>query len=143
MIEAVVVDASFAVKWGIPESSSDEALTLAESWGEEGVRVLAPCLILAEVTNAVYKRVVRGEVELETALSALDVILGFGIELEERAGFPARAVELACEFGLKTTYDCHYLAVAEYHDCELWTADRRFYNSVKAGTSRVRCVSEA
>lgn len=139
----VVVHASLAAMWVVPERYSAAALGLAERWARDGTRILAPCLLLAELTNALYKRVLRREMELATALAALDVALGFSVELCEEPGTPARAIELAHELGQPTTYDCHYLALAERYECELWTGDRRFFNTVAKSVSRVRWVGSA
>ena len=136
----VVVDASLAAMWVIPEPNSEAALDRAARWAVEGTRILAPCLLLAELTNALYKRIVRRELDLETALTGLDVALAFPIELREEPEMPARAIELAYRLGRPTTYDCHYLALAEHEDCELWTGDRRFFNAVRRSTPRVRWV---
>lgn len=34
----------------------------------------------------------------------------------------------------------HYLALAEALDCELWTADERFYRAASSGHTRVRWI---
>lgn len=131
MSETVVVDASLAAMWAVPERYSEQALTLADRWARTGTHLLAPCLLLAEVTNVLYKRVLRGEMDLGTAQAALVVILGFTIEIREEPGLQARAMALAYRLRQPTTYDCQYLALAEHHRCELWTGDQRFYNAVK------------
>lgn len=131
MSERVVIDASLAAMWAIPEPFSQQAFTLAGQWARAGTRLLAPCLLLAELTNALYKRIVRGEFDLDTAQAALKVILGFAIQIREEPGLPARAIALAHQLRQPTTYDCYYLALAEHHRCELWTGDQRFYNAVK------------
>lgn len=138
--ETVVVDASLAAMWALPEPHSIRALTLAEHWGRDEVRLLAPCLLVAEVTNALYKRVLRKEVDLSTAEAALGVIFAFHVELREEPGLPARALSLARRLQRPTTYDCHYLALAERYDCALWTGDRRFYNAVHRAEPRVRWI---
>jgi len=60
----VVVDASLAAMWVIPEAHSAKALLLAERWAMEKRRVFAPCLLLPEVKNVLYKRVTRKEITL-------------------------------------------------------------------------------
>ncbi len=127
----VVIDASLAAMWAVPERYSEQALTLAERWSQAGSRLLAPCLLLAEVTNALYKRMVRREMDLHAALGALRVILEFPIEIREEPGLQERAMALALELRQPTTYDCHYLALAEHHQCELWTGDQRFQRAAK------------
>lgn len=138
--DAVVVDASLATMWAVPEPHSATALALAEQWGRDNVRLLAPCLLVAEVTNALHKRVRRGELNASTAEAALEVILAFGIDLREEPLLAIRALSLARHLRQPTTYDCHYLALAERYDCILWTGDRRFYNAVHRIEPRVRWV---
>jgi predicted nucleic acid-binding protein len=141
--KVVVVDASLAATWAMPERYSQHALRLAERWARRGTRLLAPCLLLPEVTNALYKRIVRGEVDLDTAQAALAIVLGFGIEIREEPGLQSQAMTLAQQLRRPSTYDCQYLALAEYHGCEFWTGDQRFYNAVKRTFPRVKWIGIA
>lgn len=131
MSQIVVVDASLAATWAVPERFSERALALADRWARAGTRLLAPCLLLPEVTNALYKGVLRGESDIRTAQAGLRIILGFAIDILEGPGLQARAMALAHQLGRPTTYDCQYLALAEHYHCELWTADERFYNAAR------------
>jgi predicted nucleic acid-binding protein len=125
----VVIDASLAAMWGIPESFTDSALSLARQWAREKIQPIAPSLILPEITNAFYKRVTRREIDLSAAIGALHIVLDFGIEIREEPGLHAWAMELAHKLKRPNTYDCHYLALSEIHHCPLWTGDERFYNA--------------
>jgi predicted nucleic acid-binding protein len=138
----IVIDASLATMWAVPEIHSQKALSLAGRWAQEGTRLLAPCLMLAEACNALYKRIVRGEMTLTTAQAALDVILGFAFEIHETPGLQTRAMELACELKRPTTYDCQYLALAEHHGCDLWTGDQRLVNAVKRRFRWVKWIGD-
>ena len=142
MERIAVIDASLAVMWAVPENYSARALLLAETWSKEEARLLAPCLLLTEVTNALYKRILRKEMDLPLALEALEVILAFGIEIHEEAGLHALSLELSLQLGQPATYDAHYLALALKHDCPLWTGDRRFYNAAKKIFPQVHWVGE-
>lgn len=136
----VVIDASLAAMWALPEPYSERALALAGRWARAKTRLVAPCLLLAEVTNALYRRVVRKEVPLSTAKAALEVILRFGIEIREEPGLQARAMELAHDLKQPHTYDCQYLALAERYRCDLWTGDHRFSDAVERAVPRVKWV---
>lgn len=46
MTNAVVIDASFAAKWGVPEVFTPQALALAGRWARDNTVLIAPCLIL-------------------------------------------------------------------------------------------------
>ena len=140
MSTMVVIDASLAAMWAVPEAYSNQALVLANQWAQEHTHLIAPCLMLTEVTNAFYKRVARREMELDTAIAALHVVLEFDIEIREEPGLHSRAMELSHQLKRPTTYDCHYLALAEIHNCELWTGDERFYNSTKEIMHQVKWI---
>jgi predicted nucleic acid-binding protein len=86
------------------------------------------------------RRIRRGELSEDTARAALETIAAFDVELREEPGAPARALTLASSHSVPSTYDCYYLALAESHDCEFWTADERFFNAVRAREERVRWV---
>jgi predicted nucleic acid-binding protein len=141
-VAEVVVDASFATMWAIPEPHSARALELAETWATAATGLLAPCLLVAEVTNALYKRVVRRELTLIEARSALDVVLGFSIEIREEPGLAHRAIEWASRLRQPAAYDMQYLALAELHRCECWTADQRFFRAARMEAPWVRWVGE-
>jgi predicted nucleic acid-binding protein len=136
----VVVDASLAAAWVLPEAQSEAALGCAERWLAAGTTLHAPGLFVAELTNALHQRIRRGELSEDTARAALETIAAFDVELREEPGAPARALTLASSHSVPSTYDCYYLALAESHDCEFWTADERFFNAVRAREERVRWV---
>jgi len=142
MSDTVVIDASLAAMWVVPEAYSDQALALADEWAKAPTRLLAPCLVLAEVANALYRRAARQEVTLSTAQTALGVFLQFGIEVREEPGLQAQAMELAHQLKLPTVYDCQYLALAERHQCDLWTGDHQFYNAANQAFPRVKWIGE-
>ena len=142
MNNVAVIDASLATMWGVPEFHTKRALALADRWAKEGVQPIAPCLILAEVTNAFYRRVVRKEMAISAALEALDVVLAFGIEIREEPGLQTLAMKLSHQLKRPTTYDCQYLALAQIHACSLWTGDERFYNSVNRAFPHVQWIGK-
>ena len=139
----VVVDASLAVKWLVPEVHSDKAYTLARSWAAEGTQPIAPYLMPVEVANALHRRVVRREVTVAAATGLLESLLASGIELREPARLHSRALELADRLGQNAAYDAHYLALAEILNCELWTADERFYRAASSTFKFVKWLAES
>jgi predicted nucleic acid-binding protein len=136
----VVVDASLAVKWLLPEVHSDRAYALARSWASQGVQPVAPYLMPVEVANALHRRVLRKELAPGAAMRLVEGLLASGIELREPPRLHSRALELAEQLGQDAVYDAHYLALAELLNCELWTADERFYRAVGGRNGRVRWI---
>ncbi len=138
----VVVDASLALKWLIEEEYSSEATELRRAWNAERTRIVAPSLLPYELTNALHRRVVRSQVALEHATSLLRLFLAMDIAYHDSPGLHGRALQVAGLLRQGASYDAHYLALAEEMDCELWTADRRFYQAVVPGARNVRWIGE-
>jgi len=124
----VVVDASVALKWFVREELSDEAFRLLHS-GEE---LVAPELIVVEVTNIAWKKLVRNQISSGQAATIATGIGQSDIRLLPSATFNERALEMA-ETLNHPVYDCLYLACAESSDAAVITADQRFYRAATNG----------
>jgi predicted nucleic acid-binding protein len=144
MSNVVIVDASIAIKWTLNESDSSAALALLAHWNDEEIEVLAPALLAYEVTNALYRRVRKGEIPFEDARRGLTEIIFKVVEFDfpEDPDFNIHAMELGQQCGLPAAYDSHYLALAEREGCELWTADLRMWNSVNGKLDWLRRLGD-
>jgi predicted nucleic acid-binding protein len=131
----MVIDASVAFKWLVEEDDSSMAIALLSQDA-----LSAPQLILAEVGNALWKRIVRGEMgDSEGAVADIGRLPEMVALMNDSALAP-RALELACELG-HAIYDCFYLAAAEHQGDVLVTADRRLLRKT-AGTQYARFVRD-
>jgi predicted nucleic acid-binding protein len=122
----LVVDASVAVKWVLPEPDSEKAATL-RARNEE---LIAPSLVHAEIGSALWRATLRGDMSIAEARTLLRLATAHFrrmIPLEELA---ERAIELAAQLR-HPIYDCFYLALAEHERCALVTFDRRLVAAAK------------
>ena len=142
MAGLVVVDASLAFKWLVKEDYSHEAIALARSWDEAEVTPAAPYLMPVEVANALLRRVVRRELNVDTATRLIEILLASGIELSETSHLHQLALELAGRLRQEAVYDAHYLALSETLHCDLWTADERFYRAASPTYVNVHWIGE-
>ena len=142
MNQFVVVDANVAFKWIVDEDDSDKADSLALDWHNRSVQISAPYFMPVEVTNILHQCVKRSELDVAEASILIERMLASGIELHHSTEIHKRALEMASELGVGAVYDCHYLALAEYLDCEMWTADERFHRTASAVSGRIRILSE-
>ena len=117
MISLVVV-ASIATKWLLPEDDSRLAQPL------RAVRLFAPDLLIAECTNALWRRVTMGDLAPTLARDGISRLAAVGVELIATLDDADRALELSLILG-HPAYDCFYLALAERLDVRLVTADKR------------------
>lgn len=121
----IVLDASVAVKWYVPEQHSDEADALLESPDQ----LLAPELIRIEVTSALVRKARVGHLP-PTRVRELLVLWakawtnGTLLLASDEVDLPA-ATELALDLA-HPLQDCVYLALAMRLNAPLITADRRF-----------------
>ncbi len=137
---SLVVDASVAIKWFVEEDLSEEAEAIL-GYGEP---LFAPDLLLAEIGNVLWKKVIRGEVAPDQAHESAAKIEGGIPVLYSIRLLNARALQIALALG-HPVYDCLYIACAEMADGVVVTADERLVR-VAAGTEfapLVRRLTEA
>jgi predicted nucleic acid-binding protein len=127
-VTRVVVDASIAVKWFVPEELSAAARRLLAAEYE----LLAPDLLWAELGNALWKKHRRRELDQRTAGRLLRDFSRVPIEFHRTIRWAGAALELAMRHGV-TVYDALYLALAAGHGCRVLTADRRLREACRDG----------
>jgi len=138
----VCVDASIVVKLAIPEADRPLALALWQQWLEADVEVVAPYLLSFELTSCIWQKTKRHEISQEEARTVIGKLQALGIRLLHPPGLPMSAFDLAARFRLPSTYDAHYLALAEMLQAEFWTADERLYNSVRTDFTPIHWLGE-
>jgi predicted nucleic acid-binding protein len=121
-----VIDATVAIKWFVAEEDSKAASKLRPFHYD----CHAPQSLIAEVTNAAWKKVARGEIEARQATQIAHHLPSFVQNLHEVATLHRRALEIAISLQ-HPVYDCLYLACAERVDGAMITADRRLLEAVK------------
>jgi len=125
-VSRFVVDASVAIKWYLPEPNSVDADRLLSG----GFQLLAPDLLIPEVGNILWKRVVRSEITVQKAKVILRALESLPMTLLPASVLAENAMTVAC--GLQRSfYDSLYLALALMSDCSLVTADRKLFDAVK------------
>lgn len=134
-MKRVVVDASVAAKWILPEPYSDEATRLLA----DDFELWAPDLLWPEVGNILWKRWRRGEVTAEEGSSLLQDFRHFPVRILSSDGIAGIAWEIASSFS-RSFYDSLYLALAVDRGCALVTADGKLYNALSGGTSPVPLI---
>lgn len=121
----IVVDASVAVKWFLPEPGADAAQQLLQ--GSE--KLVSPALIRIEVFAAFTRKVRLNELPIEDGRRACDLwsrALATGaVTLFPDERYLPGAIELALKIR-HPLQDCLYLAVAEHNAAPLVTADPKF-----------------
>ena len=116
----IVADASVAIRWMFDLDRSARAERLLKS----GERLIAPDLVLAEITNAAWKLSAFGGVPAETVALRVSAVPKEFDEFVSSLDLKDQALSIALELR-HPAYDCFYLALAERRRCQLVTADDR------------------
>jgi predicted nucleic acid-binding protein len=131
MPDSLVIDASCAVLLVAPGPAQPHYEALIGGWRRAGYNLYAPGLWIYEVTSALCKAVRFGGLMAAEAERCLTQALNLGVLLvaadEEQV---QAAYAWTVQLNRAAAYDSFYLALAESLGCELWTADRRLYNTV-------------
>ena len=129
--ERLVIDASVAVKWVVPEPDSDRAEALLDH------ALMAPDLLFAECANVLWKKVQRGELSKGEADIAAQTLEQADIAIASTRGHLASAMAIAVELDLPA-YAAVYLSVAQAAELRLVTADDRLIRKVREDENRFR-----
>ena len=125
MSEALVVDASVAIKWYLPEIHAEVALACLD----DKYHLLVPDLFFSEFGNILWKKCRVGEITHNEANTIFDALAKVPLQNYPLEKLLLPSFELAVGMD-RTVYDCIYLALAVSEACKMLTADRKFYDVV-------------
>lgn len=139
----IVVDASLAVKWFLPEPGAEAAAALLLEQDE----IAGPDMLAVEVHATLVRganMVKSNRVEAETAIRRFQAMIESGevILIRSLANQIERAANIAIDLG-HPLKECIYLALAMEMECDLITCDARFAEKARSVWARVRVLGEA
>jgi predicted nucleic acid-binding protein len=122
----LVLDASVAVKWFLPEIHSRAAERLLSGDFE----LMAPDLIWSELGNVLWKRWRRRELTEAAVSGILSDFKRYPLVIFRSGPIVEDVWRLASTLN-RSFYDSVYLALAEARKSPLVTADAKFFNALK------------
>jgi predicted nucleic acid-binding protein len=131
----IVVDASVAVKWLLPEDHSEAAARLLLGHQD----LWAPDLIWAELGNVLWKKWRLSEISAETGAALLADFRRFPLSIQSSELLSEGAWEIARDLG-RSFYDSLYLALAVSQGCPLVTADQKLWNALRGGPASASLI---
>ena len=136
----VVIDASLVVMLLVAETLSNQARNLLRSWRVADINLAAPDFMASEVVSAFRKKIYEGALTANDAKELITRFYRLNIDFRPSRPLHERAIDLAVELNQRLAYDCHYLALAEFQNCDFWAADQPFYRAARGSHSRVKWV---
>jgi predicted nucleic acid-binding protein len=127
----LVVDASVAVKWFVPEPYSTEARLILDDYQTGVLSLLAPDLINAEFGNIVWKKHLFQGLDVTDAQTVIDEFRKLKFTLTPTGVLLEKAYHLAVTHR-RSVYDMLYLALSIDENCMFITADERLVNAISS-----------
>lgn len=137
-MKTLVVDASVALKWLIPEAGSVQARDLLS----DSYRLIAPDLLWIEVAAVTWKAVRRGDLTPSEAEQMAHDFAAYPVEIVESLPLLPETVRFAVETD-RTVYDSLYICLAVREQVQAVTADQRLVNALRAGPHADRVLALA
>jgi predicted nucleic acid-binding protein len=140
--QRLAVDCSVVMKWKLAgEPDAKEAEELLLDWGHQAVELVAPNLLVPEVTSAFLRAYRRGRLTQAEATDAFRDLLTLPFIFQEPTPpVVLNAFEIARRFN-QGAFDSIYVAHADQQGLELWTGDHRLYNSLNRHYSFIRLIT--
>ena len=128
---SVCIDANLVVWALVPSPFSGSAEALLARWRREKTTLIAPALFAFEVTATLRRLVYLKHITPDEGEDAFARFRRIKVRLSHRQALFPLAWKLAKQFNRPRAYDTAYLALAQLHRCDFWTADEKLYNAVK------------
>jgi predicted nucleic acid-binding protein len=133
-VSLIVVDASVAVKWFLPEEGEtlvSQAVALLDAYDDDQARFVVPDLFYVETASAIWKAVRAGRVSRAFGDQSLVLLMQREFPTVPTLKLLDRAFQIAADYG-RTVYDSLYVALAVHTCAQLITADERLANALAA-----------
>jgi len=137
-----VTDASVILKAYFPdEEGHAQAQTLVRDWITGAIQIIAPPLLLAEVTNGILIAVRKGRISKGIAYEILQQIEDLSIPLQEPPSI-REIFKIATNYD-RTAYDATYLSLAMGPSTFiLLTGDKKLYHALEGRMKRIMWIED-
>jgi len=135
--KTIVIDASVATRWFVKEEWTDVALQIRDEYYKGSIDIVAPYLIVYEISNALrYSPDLGMKDVLDSMIAFRDMQLDLLMLDDDLA---KRSIETAFTRNI-TVYDSTYVSLAEHLNVKLITGDKELHT--KMGSSNVVLLPE-
>lgn len=138
----IAIDASIAIKWYLTDESDTEmAANMLIDYKEHRVNFIVPRLFYYEMINSVHIAVQRKRITENDGMEVLKDIFLIETTVVDSDELIKNAYLNARKYTISVS-DALYLGIAKEHGTVLYTADRKFYNSMKGKKDSIRWIGD-
>ena len=137
----LVLDASVIAKWLFDEIDSDRARALYSKARADGVSLIAPQILAAEIGSVLFVRVRRQLLEAREATLLYSRFRFACPVLNDISSLMPVALRLALQHR-HSVYDSIYVSLAVKERCDLVTADEKLHRAFGSAFPQVRLLRD-
>lgn len=128
----IIIDASVLAKWFFRhEEESKMALKIQDDFTTGGISITLPYLVFYEIGNLLKSAVIRSRLDEKKALKIYRDFLELDFEIYMTNELLQNSLEIAMRYDI-SVYDASYVAIADYLQIPLITADQKLLQKVKS-----------
>ena len=133
MNRSIIIDASVAAKWLLPDEANPIADLIKEDFAKRIISIAVPAFIFYEVNNLLKSASLSGRLNQKMAMSLYEAFLNLETTVYWSKQLLKAALERAFELNI-SSYDASYVVLAEYLQIPFFSADEKL---VKIASNRL------
>lgn len=138
----VCIDANLLILALLPFPHSERADALLEECRTNRTALVAPALFAFEVSSTLHRLRLLDQISAAAEETAFKHFMALQVHLSSHPRIFPLARQLTQRFHRSRPYEMAYVALAELHGCDLWTADRRLAETVGRELPFVRWIGD-
>jgi len=138
----VCIDANLLILALLPFPHSERADALLDACRQQRMALVAPALFAFEVSSTLHRLRTLGQITPAAEETAFKHFMAIQVHLSSHPRIFPLARQLALRFHQSRPYEMAYVALAELHGCDLWTADSRLVATVQGELPWVRWIGD-
>ena len=138
----VCIDASLLILVLLPFPLSERADALLQECRRSKTALVAPALFAFEVPSILHRLRLLGQITPAAEETAFKHFMAIQVHLSSHPRIFPLARQLALRFHQSRPHQMAYVALAELHGCDVWTADNRLVATVQDELPSVRWIGD-
>ena len=138
----VCIDANLLILALLPFPYSERADALLEACRQHKTALLAPALFAFEVPSILHRLRLLGQITPAAEETAFKHFMAIQVHLSSHPRIFPLARQLALRFHQSRPHQISFVALADLHGCDLWTADSRLIATVQGDLPWVRWIGD-
>lgn len=139
MNKSIIIDASIAAKWLLPDEEDFAAHLIKKEFAERIISISVPVFIFYEVNNLLKSAILNDRLDVKRAVSLYEAFLDCDFTIYSSKLLLKATFKKAVGLNI-SSYDASYVVLAEHLQIPLYTADEKLVK--KASSSLVKVLSD-